>query len=816
MQIRPLHPGDLVRIRRQRWRVVDVRAFDDCQVVTVVRLDATGVTDEGPEARRERRFVTPFDIVEPIEPPGHLRLATRRQWRRMCRAIVAGVTPPGGLRAACAAHIDVLPHQLEPALAVVRGMGTRLLLADEVGLGKTIQAGLVLSELRARGAVDRALVLTPAGLREQWAGELAHRFGLAADLIDAHDVRRRVACLPAGVNPWNTIEVAVASLDYVKRVEVLPSVRACRWDLLIVDEAHAVAGASDRCTAIASLASRAAYVLLLTATPHNGDERAFATLCGLGDHRDPLLFFRRTRDQVRLGAGRRVRQLHVVPNAAERRMHALVARLSQAVRAARAGDSAAAWLALTVLNKRALSSAQSLERTVVRRLDALTVDPTEARQLALPMPDPNGDATDADRVPELTGLSLDDSAREHAMLRELAAAAHQAARHETKIAALIRFLDRVSEPVIVFTEYRDTLLHLARTIARPCAALHGGLTRAERRATLGDFLEGRHSILLATDAAGEGLNLHHRCRIVVNLELPWNPMRLEQRIGRVDRIGQLRTVHAVHLIARDTAETRILHRLRSRIAVARTAAGAPDPLGTGGTGESEQSVARLVIDGEAPEIEPRWPGYAGAISLEADAASEAARVVVTRRLLDPRPNETPAAVDVVGPRLLFARRHRTRVELGGRVLIILRAGYEDAGGRPLEEVLLPLAVPWPCDRVPVAAVHAITELTTAILRNPGHAADGALAAWRQSAAVAIAAFFGRRLAREEAIAAMARRAGDGRFQPGLFDRRAETSRLDDRILDRNDAAESARRIGMLQRALRGAAGSPRIVLVLAP
>ena len=297
--------------------MVDVRTHDACQTLTVVGLGIPGIPgidDDGLEPCGERRFIAPFDIVEAVEPTSRLRLATRRQWRRACRAIVAGVTPPGGLRAARFAHIDILPHQLEPALAIVRGLGTRLLLADDVGLGKTIQAGLVLSELRARAAVDRVLVLTPAGLRDQWASELSNRFGLTAGVIDARDVRRRLAELPVGVNPWTTIELAVASLDYVKRVEVLPSVRACRWDLLIVDEAHGVTGASDRFSAVASLASRAAYVLLLTATPHNGDDRAFVTLCGLGDHGDPLLFFRRTRERVRLGAGRRVRQLHVAPS----------------------------------------------------------------------------------------------------------------------------------------------------------------------------------------------------------------------------------------------------------------------------------------------------------------------------------------------------------------------------------------------------------------------------------------------------------------------------------------------------------------------
>src|SRR5262249_5327327 len=153
----------------------------------------------------------------------------------------------------------------------------------------------------------------------------------------------------------------------------------------------------------------------------------------------------------------------------------------------------------------------------------------------------------ADCAPEIAGPALADASHERELLRELAAAARLAARHETKIAAIVRLLDRVQEPVVVFTEYRDTLRHLQRAIGRPAAVLHGGLAREERAAALDEFVSGRCSILLATDAAGEGLNLHQTCRLVVNLELPWNPMRLEQRIGRVDRIGQRRTVHAIHL-----------------------------------------------------------------------------------------------------------------------------------------------------------------------------------------------------------------------------------------------------------------------------
>ena len=589
-QSRPPAAGDHVRVRGARWRIVDVRAYEHCALVTL-----TGVAPENTGV--ERRVLAPFDTIEPVEGAARPRMVRRRLWRRACRALLASDTPPGSLRSARVAHIDLMPHQLEPALAVVRGLGSRLLLADEVGLGKTIQAGLVMSELRARGAVDRVLILTPAGLREQWVRELRERFAYEATSIDAAVLRRLVSTLPVGVNPWSTVEAAIASVDYIKRPEVLPAVAACRWDVVVVDEAHGVAGDSDRHQAIQTLTSHAAYVLLLTATPHSGDRRSFLSLCNLGSaDDDSLLVFRRTRTDVRIGTPRRVHTLHVRPTAAERRMHTLLAQYSDAVRAERASPRHDSCLALSVLHKRALSSPWSLAQSVERRVAALALAPgiIDGGQLALPLGDGQGEFVSADEPPSWPAdLGLSDSARETRLLTALAASARTAVDGETKVSALRRLLRRAGESAVVFTEYRDTLLHIRPRLRSPVVMLHGGLTRDERAAALAAFARTPRCVLLATDAAGEGLNLHHACRLVINLELPWNPMRLEQRIGRVDRIGQSRTVHAVHLVARGTGETRILARLEARVAAAQADIGAPNPMGA----DEERTVARLVITG---------------------------------------------------------------------------------------------------------------------------------------------------------------------------------------------------------------------------
>lgn len=595
-----IRPGDLVYVRRARWRIVQICAYQHCQVVTLCGLTP-------PHVGIERRLLTPFDILQPIDRSGRPRMVRNVRWRRACRALIAADGPPGSLRATRSARIDLLPHQLEPALAILRGLGTRLLLADAVGLGKTIQAGLIVSELLARGSIDRVLVLTPPGLRDQWEQELSERFAIAAANVGGHALKRLAASLPIGVNPWRTLSTAIASIDYVKRPEVFPAVASCRWDLVITDEAHASAGDSDRRAVVHALCARAPYVLLLSATPHSGDRESFAALCALGaaDHADPdagapLLVFRRTRADAGISTRRRVHIVPVRPGADEMRMHAMLARYTDAVRAERGERrQGEAWLALAVLHKRALSSAWSLAQSVERRLAALSAAPPApdgiGDQLALPLGDPQGERVAADEAPSWPAdLQLSDPARERRLLGALRACARTAAANEAKVAALETLLRRASQSAVVFTEYRDTLLHIRRRLARPALILHGGLTRDERRASLAAFARDPGALLLATDAAAEGLNLHRGCRLVINLELPWNPMRLEQRIGRVDRIGQGRTVHAFHLVAKGTGEMRILSRLRARVAVAQSDIGAPDPLG-----HDEHALARLAIAGES-------------------------------------------------------------------------------------------------------------------------------------------------------------------------------------------------------------------------
>jgi superfamily II DNA or RNA helicase len=798
--------SDMVWVRRRRWRVVDIRGYERCQVLTLVGVEPAN-------SGLVCRFVTPFDVIERIARRSYLTRISRRLWRRACRAVIGADTPPGALACARAAGIDLLPHQLEPALAVVRGLGSRVLLADDVGLGKTIQAGLIVSELRALGAVDHVLVITPAGLRDQWARELSDRFNIDAAILDVRTLRHSIAALPIGVNPWQTVPVAIASIDYIKRTEVLAAAAACRWDAVIVDEAHGVAGDSDRHAAVTALAKRSAYVILLTATPHSGDRATFASLCGIGaTPGDTLLTFRRSRQDLKFATNRRIHRLHVRMSRDEENMHALLAAFSRAIHQQyeRTRPTQDYWLALSVLHKRAFSSARSLQHSIDRRLATLQIEEaTSASQLNLPIGDLASELTSADEEPDWPPLlTLEDAAHERDLLGALAEAAGRAARHETKIAALARLLRRVKEPAIVFTEYRDTLWHVQASLGASSVTLHGGLTREERASVLNQFTSGRSDLLLATDAAGEGLNLQQTCRLVVNLEMPWNPMRLEQRIGRVDRIGQRRAVHIFHLIAHGSGEAHLLSRLQWRVSRARADIGGADPLGIPPDDRPEDIVSHLCGPFSGKPIRP-GPESTGpdlrcsAPSLEREGQAEADRIGWARTFVTRGGDETIARIEGLGPCVTRTRRWGTRAALRGRTLMLWQVVARDGSGRPVASTFVTVAVE-PCHRHDDEKVRQRVE--------------EAASAWRDRVATNHRAFIGTRLLRERAMAVervLLQGAGSAElFQPGLFERRDERAHMV--VVDAQAAAEreEVERLARIERAGALSFLAPNLLLAL--
>ena len=766
--------GDHVRVRQRTWVVQDVDSYDDCRILT---LEGSGVVP-GP---RTCRVIHPFDDVAVANLSKRPARAGIRAWRHACRALVASDGDASALRTAASARLDLLSYQLEPALALLRGLGARLLIADEVGLGKTVQAMLAFAELRARGAATRILVLCPAGLREQWAEECLSRFGLSLTVMDQPGIRRLRSALPVGVNPWTTEPLAVASIDFVKRPEVLPVALAANWDVVVIDEAHGSCGESDRREAVARLCRRTPYVLLLTATPHNGDEDAFAELCRFGRHDDPLVVFRRSRLEAGRDAGRRAHTVKVATSSAERRMHGALAALTRAVRRESRRMDRHVWLMLALLHKRALSCPYALAQSVERRLQLLGDDHSmRLEQLLLPLDDESGELDGADAAPMWAVPALRDTGEERRLLERLLDTARQAQGADGKLRRLHRLLGRLREPTIVFTEYRDTLLHVRAQAAPEAATIHGGMTREQRRAALAAFPT--CGVLLATDAAGEGLNLQQHCRVVINLELPWNPMRLEQRVGRVDRIGQRRRVHVFYLVSKGTGETRLLDRLSVRVSQAQARVGAPDPM-CGRPAWTEEASARLVVlrDETQPLNTPEVaaPPAVPVTRLHAEAEREATRLRTIRGMAVPTRDaaESRALRPSAVPLMSHARRTSSRVALGGRTLALFSTTIQDADGRIVATRVD--AALCGVERAPSKEMHQIEALAS-------HSAWPSRRAWIDESCRLHERMSTSRLYRARAIAALFED-GHGEYQPGLFDRRAEGARA-----DQSEERESAR------------------------
>lgn len=786
----PTHiPGELIIVRGALWRLRSQTTHTDC---TELELEPAG-----PDGRANRAagvLLEPFDRPEPLARVAVPSVVTRRRWMVALLDALSGERRCDQLSAPVAAAIDLVPYQLEPALAMtVRGV-PRVLLADAVGLGKTIQAALVIAELLARHALRRALVLTPSGLRDQWAGELRDRFGLAPIVADAAWLRAVRADLPTSVNPWSIGNLIIASIDFVKRPDVLRGLERLTWDIVIVDEAHAASGDSLRRAAAHALARRARRVLLLTATPHSGDQSAFAALCRIGEAAvdEPIVLFRRSRTDVGFRIARHVHLLPVSRTDAERELHRRLLGYVRRIWRERPGEAGSeARLATMVLLKRAFSSVASLAESLEFRLAHLA-DPVSAliAQLDLPLDE---DASSPDDTPAVSLVSpgYEDEPEERRVLASLVKLARAAVESDSKARVLASILRRVSEPCIVFTEYRDTLMAIERALpaAVSRAVLHGGLDRASRGEAVRQFVSGEARVLLATDAGGEGLNLQATCRLVINLELPWNPVRLEQRIGRVDRIGQHRTVHAINLVAAGTHEASLLARLVRRLECIRDTLGSVDEvLGQGG----DMTIAGIMADAstaaapwsQQPSRTPVEPAsQVERVALDEEAHRQCIHLVEQRTIRTALARRTRPKARVRGiaperltsPRVaaLSVGRLRGHCAQPG-ALGIYRTTTVDETGRLVDEALLPLFTPCMLPhlrhRAEVVAMARqwLSEFRPGLDAVAQKAASERLDRTREMHHQEVAAGWSRRRAQELVSI------GEGlMIQGGLFDRRSE-------------------------------------------
>lgn len=690
-----LLPGTQVIARGAPWEVVYVEPAGAGQ-------DRFRLRSLLPALRgQEMDILAPFETVEPISNElDPVRAGRLRAWRLYHQAFLLDqALGPGALAAVDPGRLDIAPYQLVPVMRALRMSRPRLLLADGVGLGKTVEAGLVMVELIARRRAHRILIVSPAGpLLNQWHREMRTRFGLRFDVLkDQAGLQEARRSLVLGANPFDHVSLCLTSIDFAKQEKVLQDLERTTWDLVVLDEAHhcirmGTAGDredSQRRRLAEVLARQCDGLLLLTATPHDGYDPHFSSIIEL---LDPSLLDGRGnlrgdawRDHVVRRLKRHIRDpktgsemfpervVHPIqvgfkpgthPSFSElqRGLLALVApRLRTAIRQKRFGDV----LAFVSLLKRSVSSVTACASTlrhIAARFDELLKKGTEDQQerrerlrtlrdyrrrlerygaltweeevdqamleaedmaaelLAAEAPSRYGEPDDV--------VDLDEARREfrregdrlrrlsgtREALERLIQEADRAQTEDPKISSLVAEIEviREAEPhanVLVYTEYTDSqdaivaALRQAVEMGRlsgEILSLSGPDPDAVRTRITDRFGQVDDLVLVSTDASAEGLNLHQRCHHLVHLELPYNPNRLEQRNGRIDRYGQKSAPQVRYLYLSGTFEERLLLRLIAKYERQRARLTfVPDTLGviTSGDGSTVQSL----LDGLAGE-----------------------------------------------------------------------------------------------------------------------------------------------------------------------------------------------------------------------
>ena len=508
--------------------------------------------------------------------------------------------------------VERFPHQIETVRRVLRHFRGGVLLADEVGLGKTIEAGLLLREYLLRGMIKRALILVPPALVNQWREELSTKFGL--DFATAESGRN----IPDGF--WRDTDRVLASLSLAKSARHFDAVSACSWDLVVVDEAHHCRNRTTRNWQLVNALKRK-RMLLLTATPVQNDLMELYNLLTLlepghlktetnfrknyvrrGNPRDPRnrerlrellsqVMIRNTRSLVTVALPPRYAQTFVIdPDGQETRLYQM---LDTYLRRRTDGGSSVGGVTNAVESEGAPLAADDGGRDGPTQLD-LFADPTAEQRSDRPQvrDAPRGDVPDAGTPPELSRrriTSLLMAAGSHpaalaAPLAELAdkddrvrailELAHQTTAgdgshtlHTAKEAKLVELLKaNLQGKALVFANFTATLDRLASVLTDagiPFSVFTGRQTAVEKAHAV-ELLAGRVPVMLCSEIGGEGHNLQF-ANTLINFDLPWNPMLIEQRVGRIHRIGQTREVFIFNLCTAGSLEERILRLLHEKI-----------------------------------------------------------------------------------------------------------------------------------------------------------------------------------------------------------------------------------------------------------
>ncbi|MBN2177588.1 MAG: DUF3883 domain-containing protein [Demequinaceae bacterium] len=678
-------------------------------------------------------------------------------------------------------QIDPLPHQIRAVYGeLLQRTPLRYLLADDPGAGKTIMAGLYLKELLLRGDLDRCLIVPPGSLVEQWQDELREKFGLHFDLL-SNDLIENAT----GGNVFDQHPYLIARMDHLARRDDLhPLLEQVEWDVIVVDEAHRMSAnyyGNELKTTLRYqlgqiLSTNTRHFLLMTATPHAGDDQAYQLFLSLLDpdrfegHHDPKAarddardIMRRmikedllTMEGKRLFPERFAYTANYMLSPAERDLYEQVSayvrdEMNRADRLKDAGEGRRGnrvGFALTVLQRRLASSPEAILRSLERRKARLESQRDKMRKVA------QGSVLESWMEDEIRSLdsAMDPSAFYEAMedftsdevevleeeIMDSATAAMTAEELAIEISSLERLVelarrvyhagtdakwqqlsailgDKVAsapdspnvDKLIVFTEHRDTLTYLVKRIGDflgrgdAVVTIHGGTRREDRRSIRESFSKDpKVRILVATDAAGEGINLQ-RAHLMVNYDLPWNPNRIEQRFGRIHRIGQTEVCHLWNLVAAETREGQVYQTLLEKIAIQREAYGGKvfDVIGNAFEGRPlEKLMMEAIRYGDQPEVRAR-------LEMVIDAA-------VSLGIPELIKENSLNSIDMPAEDVEKVRREMDEAQARRlqphHIQAFFRTAFEDLGGRMVERESRRFEI----TRVPAALIDASRRTPT--------------------------------------------------------------------------------------------------------
>jgi len=572
------------------WGFVSYKVFN-ASTGTVYKLSADDICAEVPEENFNESYLRYVAMLSKIKNETSEGILSK---------LSSGIIP--------------LPHQLHVLNRALSNNNVRYILADEVGLGKTIEAGLIIKELKTRGLIKRILIVCPTGLVTQWSMEMQDKFNEKFHVIlpEDYDSIRKIT---GNEDVYGQFDQVISPMDSIKPLERrvgwteekiaqyneerIYSIINSGWDLVVIDEAHRVAGSSGEVARYKLgnlLAAASPYLLLLTATPHNGKTEPFLRLIRLVDEKAfpninaivkeqvaPYVIRTEKREAIdnngnKLFKNRTTRAIELhwdERHSMQRRLYEMVSDyVSKNYNKAMRNRGKNMWFVflLIMMQRLVTSSTSAVRESMERRVKVLEEQAFKYQSMSeeefaeMELEENMEDA--------IAAISLDIK-EEIAQLNDIIAVAKQAEFQylDVKVEPLLEIIDDLfaedrQRKVIIFTEFVATQSYLVKLLkdrGYSTSILNGSMSIEERNAVLQEF-KTETDILISTDAGGEGLNLQFS-NCIINYDLPWNPMKIEQRIGRVDRIGQQRDVIVYNFILADTVENRVKAVLEEKLSV---------------------------------------------------------------------------------------------------------------------------------------------------------------------------------------------------------------------------------------------------------